>query len=429
MQMDQNRIRMVIRNILLLTVTALAMPLWVQGQDNVIALPLRELSASELFEEIENQTDFVFMVNRSKFDGNLKISITQSKMPVTEVLDKLFANSGITYAVNGKIIVVPMAPDGEEEELVPLPKLGDLSGRIINSADNTAVDYAEVSIIGVGQKTKTDTLGNFHISNVPSGGQALRIAMPKQDTVIYVDVLVLPNTENWQEINVAPRRMPLRNAGVKQVPDITPSEEIVSYTERNVLIPTRRNGNGDKHTYMLVDPTTGARHYRPKVALKTNVLYLATTTPNIAAEFYLAPQWTFNIAVGVNPWDLNDRKGGIRHALVQPEARYWFCNAFERHFVGLHGLYGSYQLSDINLPVKDLTNKRYDGSGAGIGASYGYHMPLSPNWAMEFSAGLGYVRFNYKEYRCGECDNLKGKFKKNYFGPTKLAVSLVWMIK
>ncbi|NDV64244.1 DUF3575 domain-containing protein [Bacteroides sp. 224] len=172
------------------------------------------------------------------------------------------------------------------------------------------------------------------------------------------------------------------------------------------------------------------RAYRPHTALKTNLLTWATTTPNVAMEFYLARRWTLNAAVAYNPWDLNSRKGGIRHWLVQPEARYWFCNAFERHFIGLHALYGEYQISDVKLPVgRDLTGKRYDGWGVGAGLAYGFHLPVSPRWAMEFSVGAGYVYLDYKKYNCDKCSSYRGRTGRHYVGPTKAAVSLIYMIK
>lgn len=173
-----------------------------------------------------------------------------------------------------------------------------------------------------------------------------------------------------------------------------------------------------------------ADHYLPRTAVKTNLLYLATTTPNIAVEFNLARKWTLDIAAGLNPWDLNNRNGGIRHGLIQPEARYWFCQRFEKHFVGLHGLYGRYQIADIHLsPLKNLTGKRRDGWGTGAGISYGYHLPMNKRWSWEFTIGGGYVYLDYKLYDCGECDTYKGKTTKHYFGPTKAGVSLIYMIK
>lgn len=172
-------------------------------------------------------------------------------------------------------------------------------------------------------------------------------------------------------------------------------------------------------------------HYIPEAAVKTNLLYLATTTPNLAMEFGIACRWTLNIAAGLNPWDLNGQKGGIRHGVIQPEVRYWFCSRFGGDFIGLHAIYGQYQIQNIDLsPIgNDLTDKHYDGWGVGAGISYGYHLPMGRRWGWEFTLGLGYIFLNYDKYNCGECDTFVGNDRRHYFGPTKVGISLIFLIQ
>lgn len=62
-----------------------------------------------------------------------------------------------------------------------------------------------------------------------------------------------------------------------------------------------------------------------KAAIKTNLLYDATTTFNLGAEFALSPKWTLDVSGNYNPWTFSNNKKW-KHWLVQPEARYWFCN-------------------------------------------------------------------------------------------------------
>ena len=42
-----------------------------------------------------------------------------------------------------------------------------------------------------------------------------------------------------------------------------------------------------------------------KVAMKTNLLYWGTTTPNAGLEIALAERWTIELEGGYNPWTLN----------------------------------------------------------------------------------------------------------------------------
>ena len=167
-----------------------------------------------------------------------------------------------------------------------------------------------------------------------------------------------------------------------------------------------------------------------KVALKTNLLYDATTTPNLGAELAMGKKPTLQLFYGLNPWKFaSDRTKQLRHWLLMPEYRYWTCQKFNGHFFGIHALGGQYNVGGIDLPnpvFKDLDEKRYEGWYAGGGLTYGYQWLLSRHWNLEASVGVGYIRFHYKEFPCTECGALIQENNKNYFGPTKLALSLMY---
>ena len=88
-------------------------------------------------------------------------------------------------------------------------------------------------------------------------------------------------------------------------------------------------------------------------ALKTNAVYWATTTPNIGAEVRLAPKWTLEAEVGLNPFTGKNDDGSygksLKHFRLHPEVRYWFCEAFYKHFLGLHIPYLIYNIIAYTL--------------------------------------------------------------------------------
>ena len=86
-----------------------------------------------------------------------------------------------------------------------------------------------------------------------------------------------------------------------------------------------------------------------KAALKTNLLYDAGLTLNGGIEFRMAPKWTFDLSANLNAWTIDNRRW--KHWLVQPEARYWLCQAWSGHFFGAHLLGGQYNWGHLNLPV------------------------------------------------------------------------------
>ena len=68
-----------------------------------------------------------------------------------------------------------------------------------------------------------------------------------------------------------------------------------------------------------------------RVAVKTNLLVDATTTFNLGVELALHPKWTLDISGSYNPWTFRDNRKW-QHWLVQPEARYWFCQKMSGNF-------------------------------------------------------------------------------------------------
>lgn len=155
-----------------------------------------------------------------------------------------------------------------------------------------------------------------------------------------------------------------------------------------------------------------------EVAVKTNGLYWATTTLNAGLELALNRQFTLDLSAAYNPWTFKDDKK-MRFWLAQPELRYWLCERFEGHFIGAH-LHGGQFFGGFK-------KKRYDGYLAGGGFTYGYNWILSPHWNLEAAFGVGYARLWYTESPRAHCEKCGEDKKKNYFGPTKAALSLIYI--
>ena len=154
------------------------------------------------------------------------------------------------------------------------------------------------------------------------------------------------------------------------------------------------------------------------VALKTNGLYWLTTTPNLGLEIAASQKVTVDLAAAYNPWTFKDDKK-MRFWLIQPEVKYWLCEKFEGHYVGVH-LHGAQYFGGFS-------DKRYDGYLAGGGLSYGYDWILSPHWNLEASVGIGYARLWYKESDRTYCEKCYETKNTDYFGLTKLGLTLIYL--
>lgn len=168
------------------------------------------------------------------------------------------------------------------------------------------------------------------------------------------------------------------------------------------------------------------------VGIKTNLISDLALSPNVGVEIGLAPRWTLDITGQGNFWTVDNRKW--KHAFAQPEARYWFCERFAGHFVGVHAIGGAYNFGHLNLPdflgsdLSNLKDKRYQGWAAGAGIAYGYAWPVHKHWNVEAELGIGWIYTRFDSYPCAECGTkLEDNHPHNYFGPTKLAVNIQYV--
>lgn len=170
------------------------------------------------------------------------------------------------------------------------------------------------------------------------------------------------------------------------------------------------------------------------IAIKTNVLGDAMGSLNIGVECRLADRWTLDLSGHLDPWTRKD--GSFRkHAFAQPEARWWFCDTFSGHFLGLHAHGGIFNVGGIDTQLNFLTNdfsvlndSRFQGWFAGAGFAYGYDLILGRHWNLEFEIGAGYAYTRYDQFECQECGSVLAEdMTHHYIGITKAAISLVFL--
>lgn len=177
-----------------------------------------------------------------------------------------------------------------------------------------------------------------------------------------------------------------------------------------------------------------------QLAIKTNLLYDATTTPNLGAEFGVGPRSTVSVVYGLNPWTFGSGadKRKTRHWVVMPEYRWWPCSKFDGHFFGIHAMGGQMNMARLSIPfpgaffagdniTSGLRHHRYQGWFAGGGVTYGYQWVLGRHWNFEAEIGAGYNYVKYKKFNCADCGGKVGEGHTNYLGITKLGLSFIYL--
>lgn len=157
-------------------------------------------------------------------------------------------------------------------------------------------------------------------------------------------------------------------------------------------------------------------------AIKTNILYDAIGVLNLGAELELTSHITVELPVAWSFWDWEEDKG-LRILALQPGIRYYTGHIGSGHAFGI----------DLYTAWFNMRNgtRRYQDTGRpllGAGISYSYTLPLTSNWRAEFLIGAGYFNTRYHTYH-----NISNGARimtrtRNYLGPTRLAISLVYSL-
>lgn len=156
-------------------------------------------------------------------------------------------------------------------------------------------------------------------------------------------------------------------------------------------------------------------------AIKSNAIYLAAGVTNIGGEYAFHRHWSVDLPLVYSPYTLA-RTYRMRFLYIQPEARYWLDRPMKGHFFGVHLHAGVF---NVSLDNRNRYQSEKGFHGAGI--SYGYAMPLSRRWSMEFTVGVGYAFTKYCTYY-NVPNGLRYEKDRpyNYWGLTKLGLNFVY---
>ncbi|MEG2755202.1 MAG: DUF3575 domain-containing protein [Mucinivorans sp.] len=175
---------------------------------------------------------------------------------------------------------------------------------------------------------------------------------------------------------------------------------------------------------------------KPILAIKTNLLYDALTALNLELELPIGRHWSIAGQVIFPWWKSNSANMTLQLFTASIQGRYWFGERTHREpLTGWNiGLYVGGGLFD----VQPFTPRGVQGEffiAAGLSAAYAHS--IGNNLRLEYSLGVGYMQTNYRRYtmtrdtRYGDIKVWDYPWQTNrhrWFGPTKLEVSLVWLI-
>ena len=176
-----------------------------------------------------------------------------------------------------------------------------------------------------------------------------------------------------------------------------------------------------------IAPGKSRRH--PLFAVKTNLLFDAALMPNIELEVPIGKRWSLNGEYMFPWWLINDDRYCLQILMGGLEVRYRPGKRSGRdvltgHFLGLYAGGGKYDLQ--------WDKNGYQGEFfIAAGVSYGYAHSIARNLRLEYNIGIGMLRTDYRHYHSRDNHRTllwqeNGEY--TWLGPTKLKISLVWLI-
>ena len=175
----------------------------------------------------------------------------------------------------------------------------------------------------------------------------------------------------------------------------------------------------------------GEEARQPRVALRTNLLYDATLSPNLGVDVRVDSAWTVGLLAGLNAWDIDKTENKKwRHALFSLRARKYRDSLFYKGYFEGDLIYSHFNVGNTKIPFglyKGAQDRRLQGDLFALGGKYGYSWIMARKWRIEAEAGVAVGYAWFKEYECPHCGTYLGDGDRIFLLP-QLGINVVYII-
>ena len=135
------------------------------SQTKELTIKGNHLTLEELFEMIENQSEFSFMYNLKQIDLSKEVNVNFNNQTVDKILNRVLKGSDITYTVNDRLIIIHKDKVELKDKLAE-DQQRSVSGKV---TDSSGVPLPGVTVVikGTTHGTITNADGEYILTNVP----------------------------------------------------------------------------------------------------------------------------------------------------------------------------------------------------------------------------------------------------------------------
>lgn len=186
---------------LLLFFTGMVCATNTHSQNARVNLSRQNATLMNVLEDIESQTDYLFVSN---VDVNLEqtVSIRTKNKPVHDVLDQLFENTDLSYAMEGVNIILSKKAGSEKEAAGVMQQKRTITGVVVDNHGEPVIG-ANIAEKGSTNGTVTDANGNFSL--IVDNNAVLNVTcigyIPKDVSIENQSSLKITLAEDTQALN------------------------------------------------------------------------------------------------------------------------------------------------------------------------------------------------------------------------------------
>jgi len=153
-------------NIILILFTVLQVSASVSAQSTRLDLKMKNATISQVFDEIERQSEVYFFYNKNQIDETKTISVDYRNKTIDEILKSMVSDLNLTYEIVGKNIIIKSSNSSVNGVQQPGSKV---KGTVKN-ASGESLPGVSVIVKGTTNGTISDADGNYNLTNVPTEG-------------------------------------------------------------------------------------------------------------------------------------------------------------------------------------------------------------------------------------------------------------------
>ena len=125
----------------------------IRGQEARIDLKLSDVTLSQVFKNIEQLTDYMFIYKSEDVQSVQKISVDVQQTMVRDILVMCLKNTGLSYTFKGDVIVIQNSKEPEKKEI-------RIAGRVTDNKKEP-LPGVTISVKGLSLGTATDSEGKY----------------------------------------------------------------------------------------------------------------------------------------------------------------------------------------------------------------------------------------------------------------------------